>query len=65
MDIPLASSAVAAIAGQIQTALAGRAAATDQQGGAAAVNQAESAQQNIDSLVNLTAGIGMNVNIKA
>jgi hypothetical protein len=65
MDIPLVSSAVASIAGQIQTALAGKAAATDQQGGAAAVNQAEYAQQNIDSLVNLTAGIGTNVNIKA
>jgi hypothetical protein len=66
MDIPLASSAVAAIAGQVQTALAGKAAATDQQqGSAAAVNQAEYAQQNIDSLVNLAAGIGTNVNIKA
>jgi uncharacterized protein YcfJ len=69
MDTTLGSSIVAAIAGQVQSAVIGKIVAMDAttassaQGGGAAVNLVDAAQQNIDSLVNLSAGIGTNVDM--
>jgi hypothetical protein len=64
MDTTLVSSIVASIVGQVQTAVAGKMLEIDlAQGGGSAVNLIDSAQQNIDSLVNLTAGIGTNIRV--
>jgi hypothetical protein len=70
MDTTLVASVVAAIAGQVQSAVVGKILAMDAmsggsaQGGGSAVNLVDAAQQNIDSLVNLSAGIGTNVDMK-
>jgi hypothetical protein len=69
MDTALASSVAAAIVGQVQSAVVGKILAMDAmsagsaQSGGAAVNLVDAAQQNIDSLVNLSAGIGTNVDM--
>jgi hypothetical protein len=70
MDTSLASSIVASIAGQVQSAVVGKILAMDAmsggstQSGGAAANLVDAAQQNIDSLVNLSAGIGTNVDMR-
>jgi hypothetical protein len=69
LDTTLGSSIVAAIAGQVQSAVVGKILAIDAtsggaaQGGGAAANLVDAAQQNIDSLVNLSSGIGTNVDM--
>ena len=68
MDTALVSSVVTAIVGQVQSAVVGKILAMDAvsagsaQGGGA-VDLVAAAQQNIDSLVNLSAGIGANVDM--
>jgi|APFre7841882630_1041343.scaffolds.fasta_scaffold316858_2 hypothetical protein len=63
----LVSSIVASIVGQVQSAVADKVLAAQlvQGGGSvAAVSLADTAQQNIDSLVNLSVGIGTHVDVK-
>jgi hypothetical protein len=64
MDTALVSSIVSAIIGQVQSAVVDRmqAAATGQ--GTSSAELIDEAQQNADSLLNLAAGIGTNVNLK-
>jgi hypothetical protein len=74
MDATVASSRFAAIVGQVQSAVVGKMLATDQasgglaSGGSAqagsAINLVDAAQQNIDSLVNASAGLGTYVDLR-
>jgi hypothetical protein len=57
----IGSSIIAAVAGQVQTAVAGKLTLEDAAGGASAARLIDQAQQNIDSLVNVAAGIGTSV----
>jgi hypothetical protein len=62
MDTALVSPIASAIIGQVQSAVVDRTRAADSgQGNSAAI---DAAQQNVDSLVNLSAGIGTIVNLK-
>ena len=61
MDTSLASAFVAASAGQFQLAVAGRILAMNLDAGRSVVKLIDAAQQNIDSLANVTAGIGTNM----
>jgi hypothetical protein len=68
MDTALVSSVVTAIVGQVQSAVVGKILAMDAVSagsakGGGAVDLVAAAQQNIDSLVNLSAGIGANVDM--
>jgi hypothetical protein len=67
MDTALVSSIVASIVGQVQSAVADKVLAAElaQGGGSAApVSLTDTAQQNIDSLVNLSVGVGNSVDVK-
>ena len=57
----IGSSIIAAVAGQVQIAVAGKQTLEDAGGGASAARLIDQAQQNIDSLVNVAAGIGTSV----
>ena len=59
----LASAFIAASAGQFQLGVAGKMLAMNVDAGRSAVKLIEAAQQNIDSLANVSAGIGTNVDI--
>jgi hypothetical protein len=58
----IVSSVISAVAGQVQTAVAGKITLEDAAKGATTAQLIDQAQQNIDSLVNVAAGIGMSVN---
>jgi hypothetical protein len=58
----IASAFVAASAGQFQIAIGGKMLAMSVDAGRSAVKLIDAAQQSIDSLANVSAGIGSNVN---
>jgi hypothetical protein len=58
----IASAFVAASAGQFQMAIGGKMLAMSMDAGRSAVKLIDAAQQSIDSLANVSAGIGGNVN---
>ena len=69
MDATLGSLAVSTIVGQLQSAVVGKIHAVNQASeasanGGAAANLVDAAQQNIDSLVNQSSGLGAIVNIR-
>jgi hypothetical protein len=61
MDPSLISAIVAASAGQVQLAVAGKMLAMNLDAGRSAVKLIAAAQQNVDTLANVSAGIGANV----
>ena len=64
MDVAaLASALIAASLGQAQLGFAQRMLAMNVDGGRSAVKLIDAAQQNIDSLANVAAGIGANVDM--
>jgi hypothetical protein len=63
MDTSLASAFIAASAGQFQLAAAGKMLAMNFDAGRSAVNLIDAAQRNIDTLANVAAGIGTNVDV--
>ena len=63
MDTALASAFIAASAGQFQLGIAGKMLAMNLDAGRSAVKLIDAAQQNIDSLANLSAGIGTNIDL--
>jgi hypothetical protein len=60
----LASAFIAASAGQFQMAMADKMLAINIDSGRSAVKLIDAAQQSIDSLANVSAGIGGNVDIR-
>jgi hypothetical protein len=60
----LASAFIAASAGQFQLAVAGKMLAMNLDAERSVVKLIDAAQQNIDSLANVSAGIGTNVDIR-
>jgi hypothetical protein len=65
MDSALASAFVAANVGQVQLAMAGKLLAMQLDAGRSAVKLIDAAQQNIDRLANVAAGIGGNLDVTA
>ena len=65
MDASLASAFVAASAGQIQLAVAGKMLGMELDAGRSAVKLIDAAQQSIDRLANVAAGIGTNLDVTA
>jgi hypothetical protein len=63
MDSSLASAFVAASAGQFQLAVAGKMLAMNLDAGRSAVRLIDAAQQNMDRLANVSAGIGANIDL--
>jgi hypothetical protein len=63
MDSSLASAFVAASAGQFQLAVAGKMLAMNIDAERSVVKLIDAAQQNIDRLANVSAGIGANVDL--
>jgi len=61
MDPSLISAIVAASAGQVQLAVAGKMLAMNLDAGRSAVKLIAAAQQNVDTLANVSAGIGTSV----
>ena len=61
----IASAFIAASAGQFQSAVAGKMLAMNLDASRSAVKLIDAAQQSIDSLANVSAGIGGNVDIRA
>ena len=61
----VASAFVSATAGQTQTLIAAKMLKMNADSASAIVQVLEAAQQNIQSLANVAAGIGQNVNITA
>jgi hypothetical protein len=59
----LAAAFIAVSAGQFQLAVAGKMLAMNIDAGRSAVKLIDAAQQNIDSLANVSAGIGGNLDI--
>ena len=69
LDATLGSLSVSPIVGQVQSAVVGKIHAVNQaseasEGGVSAANLVDAAQQNIDSLVNQSSGLGAIVNIR-
>jgi hypothetical protein len=63
MDPALVSALVDAVIGQVQAAVEGKMLRTETAAGASAVQLIDAAaQQNVNSLVNVAAGVGTNVN---
>jgi hypothetical protein len=60
----LASAFIAASAGQFQLAIGGKMLAMSVDAGRSAVKLIDAAQQSIDSLANVAAGIGTNIDMK-
>jgi hypothetical protein len=65
MDSALASAFIAASVGQAQLAIAGKILAMQLDAGRSAVKLIDAAQQNIDRLANVAAGIGGNLDVTA
>jgi hypothetical protein len=63
MDTSLASALISATAAQFQLAVAGKMLAMNLEAGRSAVKLIDAAQQNIDKLANVSAGIGTNVDM--
>jgi hypothetical protein len=63
MDTSLVSAFLAASVGQFQLAVAGRMLAMNLDAGRSAVKLIDAAQQNIDTLANVSAGIGTNLDM--
>jgi hypothetical protein len=61
----LAAAAIAASAGQFQAGMAQKMLAMNVDAGRSAVKLIDAAQQNIDRLANVSAGVGANVDITA
>jgi hypothetical protein len=61
----LAAALIAATAGQFQTAMANKMLAINIDSGRSAVKLIDAAQQSLDSLANVSAGIGGNVDVTA
>jgi hypothetical protein len=65
MDASLASAFIAASVGQIQLAVAGKMLGMQLDEGRSAVKLIDAAQQNLDRLANVAAGIGTNLDVTA
>jgi hypothetical protein len=65
MDIGLATALISSRIGQIQLAIAARMLDTGPDGARAAAELIDAAQQNIDRLANVAAGIGTNIDVSA
>jgi hypothetical protein len=66
MDIgALASALIDARLGQLQLALAAKLLRSNADAGASIVKMIDAAQQNIDRLANVAAGIGQNLDVSA
>jgi hypothetical protein len=65
MDTALVSAFIAARVGQVQLSVAGKMLGMDVDAGRSAVKLIDAAQQNIDRLANVAAGIGTNVDVTA
>jgi hypothetical protein len=63
MDTSLAAAFIAASAGQFQLAVAGKMLAMNLDAGRSVAKLIDAAQQSIDSLANVSAGIGTSVNL--
>jgi hypothetical protein len=63
MDASLASAFIAASVGQFQLAVAGKMLAMNLDAGRSTVKLIDAAQQNIDTLANVSAGIGTSVDM--
>jgi hypothetical protein len=63
MDTSLVSAFLAASVGQFQLAVAGRMLAMNLDAGRSAVKLIDAAQQNIDTLANVSGGIGTNLDM--
>jgi hypothetical protein len=61
----LAAAAVSATAGQVQLGVAGKMLAMNIDNGRSAVKLIDAAQQNLDRLANVSAGIGTNLDVTA
>ena len=62
MDTALVSAVVDAVIGQVQAAVEDRMAQTQGSTGGSAVQLIDTAEQSVNSLLNVAAGIGANVN---
>jgi hypothetical protein len=62
MDTALVSAVVDAVIGQVQAAVEDRMAQTVGSAGASAAQLIDTAEQSVNSLLNVAAGIGTNVN---
>jgi hypothetical protein len=65
MDASLASAFIAASLGQVQLAVAGKMLGMELDAGRSAVKLIDAAQQSIDRLANVAAGIGTNLDVTA
>jgi hypothetical protein len=65
MDMSLISAVVGAQTGMVQLAVAARLARMNADQGASVAKLIDAAQQNIDPLANVAAGIGTNLNVRA
>jgi len=65
MDASLASAFIAAGVGQIQLAVAGKMLGMELDAARSAVKLIDAAQQSIDRLANVAAGIGTNLDVTA
>jgi hypothetical protein len=61
MESNLVSAVIAAVIGQVQSAIAGRMLRTDMAAGNTTAQLIDAAQQNVDNLVNVAPGIGVNL----
>jgi hypothetical protein len=61
MDTALVSAVVDAVIGQVQAAVEDRMAQNEGSGGGSSVQLIATAQQSVNSLLNVAAGIGANV----
>ena len=65
MDASLASAFIAASLGQVQLGFAGKMLGMELDAGRSAVKLIDAAQQSIDRLANVAAGIGTNLDVTA
>jgi hypothetical protein len=65
MDSLLASAVVAASAGQVQLAVAGKLLGIEFDAGRSVAKLIDAAEQNINRLANVAAGIGTNLDVTA
>ena len=65
MDMSLITAMISAQAGSFQLAVAGRLMKMNADQGASIAKLIDAAQQNINSLANVAAGIGTNLNVSA
>jgi hypothetical protein len=65
MDTSLIAAVLGAQTGMMQLAVAARLARTNADQGASVAKLVDAAQQNIDTLANVAAGVGTNLDVKA